>query len=128
MGKIYQANTNVESCNDYINIRQNTERGVLAGLKQDIYNAAFQVSSRVIQLYRHIYLHFFGFLSFVGYYNFFFLVVSFPFSRDAPVAYGGSQARGLIGAIAAGLRHSHSNSGSEPPLQPTPQLTAMPDR
>ena len=29
--------------------------------------------------------------------------------------------------VAAGLCHSHSNTGSEPRLQPTPQLTAMPD-
>ena len=42
----------------------------------------------------------------------------------APVVYGGSQARGPIGAIATGLRQSHSNAGSEPRLQPTPQLTA----
>ena len=27
-----------------------------------------------------------------------------------------------IGATAAGLHHSHSNMGSEPHLQPTPQL------
>ena len=44
-----------------------------------------------------------------------------------PVAYGGSQARGLTGAVAAGLRQSHSNSGSKLHLQPTPQLTATPD-
>jgi len=37
----------------------------------------------------------------------------FAFSRAAPVAYGGSQARGLIGAVAAGLRQSHSNLGSK---------------
>jgi len=43
------------------------------------------------------------------------------------VAYGGSQARGLIRAVAINLRHSHSNSGSEPHLRPTPQLTATPD-
>jgi len=43
------------------------------------------------------------------------------------VAYGGSQARGLTGAIAAGLRHSHSNARAETHLQPTPQLTATPD-
>ena len=36
--------------------------------------------------------------------------------RAAPAARGGSQARGRIGAVAAGLRHSHSNSGSEPHL------------
>ena len=29
-----------------------------------------------------------------------------------PVAYGGSQARGRIGAAAASLCHSHSNMGS----------------
>ena len=51
----------------------------------------------------------------------------FVFSRAAFTAYGGSQARGLIGAVAASLRQSHSNTGSEPRLQPTPQLRAMPD-
>ena len=42
-------------------------------------------------------------------------------------AYGDSQARGPIRAIAAGLRQSHSNAGYEPRLQPTPQLTATLD-
>uniref|UniRef100_A0A8D0W5M5 Microfibril associated protein 2 n=1 Tax=Sus scrofa TaxID=9823 RepID=A0A8D0W5M5_PIG len=37
----------------------------------------------------------------------------FHLFRAAPVAYGGSQARGRIRAVAAGLRHNHSNSGSE---------------
>ena len=32
------------------------------------------------------------------------------------VAYGGSQASGSIGAVAAGLHQSHSNAGSEPRL------------
>ena len=41
--------------------------------------------------------------------------------------YGGSQARGPIGATATGLRQSHSNAGSEPRFQPTPQLRATPD-
>ena len=45
-------------------------------------------------------------------YFFFFLF------RAIPMAYGGSQARGLIRATAAGLHHS--NSRSEPCLQPTP--------
>ena len=48
----------------------------------------------------------------------------FDISWATPEAYGGSQARGQIGAAAAGLRHSHSNAGSELHLQPTPQLTA----
>ena len=58
---------------------------------------------------------------------FFFFFFFFCIFRAAPAAYGGSQARGLIGAVAAGLHHSHSNMGSEPHLQPTPQLTATPD-
>ena len=49
------------------------------------------------------------------------------FLKAAPVAYGNSQARGLIGAVPAGHDHSHSNVGSKPHLQPTPQLTATPD-
>ena len=40
--------------------------------------------------------------------------------RAAPSAYGGSQARCLIRAVAASLHHSHSNVESE-------QLMAMPD-
>ena len=51
----------------------------------------------------------------------------FGLFRAAPEAYGHSQARGLTGAAAAGLHHSHSNTGSEPRLQSTPQLTATPD-
>ena len=31
-------------------------------------------------------------------------------SWAAPAAYGGSQARGRIGAVATGLRQSHSNA------------------
>ena len=34
---------------------------------------------------------------------------------------------GLIGAVAAGLHHSHANAGSKLCLQPTPQLRVMPD-
>ena len=67
--------------------------------------------------------------------NFFFVFLSFvvvvvvivAISWAAPAAYGGSQARGPIGAVATGLHQSHSNAGSEPRLQPTPQLTATPD-
>ena len=47
--------------------------------------------------------------------------------RATPMAYGSSRARGLIEATAASLRQSHSNTSSEPNLQPTPQLTATPD-
>ena len=37
----------------------------------------------------------------------------FVFSRATSMAYGGSQAGGLIRAVAAGLHHSHSSAGSE---------------
>ena len=47
--------------------------------------------------------------------------------RAAPAAYGGSQARGLTGAVAPVLRHSHSKAGSEPCLWFTPQFMAMSD-
>ena len=70
---------------------------------------------------------FFFFLSFCLL-SFVVVVVVVAISWAAPAAYGGSQARGPTGAIATGLRQSHSNSGSEPRLQPTPQLTATPDR
>ena len=44
-----------------------------------------------------------------------------------PTTYGGSQAKGQIGAVAASLCQSHSNVGAEPHLQPTSRFTAMPD-
>ena len=46
--------------------------------------------------------------------------------RASPEAYGGSQPRDPIGAVATGLCHSHSNSESEPSLRLTPQLMATP--
>ena len=69
-------------------------------------------------LFYFIFFLFFGFV----------VVVVVVISWAAPAAYGGSQARGQIGAVATGLHQSHSNTGSEPRLQPTPQLTATPDR
>ena len=51
----------------------------------------------------------------------------FAISWAAPMAYGGAQARGGSGAIAASLRQSLSNVGSGPCLRPTPQLTATLD-
>ena len=43
--------------------------------------------------------------SLIGYFLFLF--------TSTPAAYGSSQARGRIRAAAAGLHHSHGNSGSE---------------
>ena len=60
-------------------------------------------------------------------YFFFVCFCLFAISWAAPTAYGVSHARGQIRAVAAGLHQSHSNAGSKPSLQPTPQLTAMPD-
>ena len=53
--------------------------------------------------------------------NFFF----FFFFRFAPVAYGGSQARGRIRATAPVLCHSHARS--KPRLRPKPRLLATLD-
>lgn len=47
--------------------------------------------------------------------------------RAIPAAYGGSQVRGLIGAVATGLHQSPSNARSELCLPSTPQLMAMLD-
>ena len=41
------------------------------------------------------------------FYLFIYLFYLFSPFRAAPTAYGGSQARGVIGAVAAGPRHSH---------------------
>ena len=56
------------------------------------------------------------------YYYYYYLLFS-----ATPMAYGDFQARGRFRAVAAGLGHSHSNTGSEPHLQITPQLTSMLD-
>ena len=72
----------------------------------------FLLYTKVTQLYLH---------------SFFFFFVFFAISWAAPTACGVFQARGRIGAAAAGLHQSHGNVGSEPCLRPTPQLTAMPD-
>ncbi|MCA0768131.1 hypothetical protein KQW08_24770, partial [Vibrio vulnificus] len=68
-------------------------------------------------------------LFFIYFFLSFFVVVVcfFAISWAAPMAYGGSQARGQIGAVATGLHQSHSKAGSEQSLRPTPQLTATPD-
>ena len=58
---------------------------------------------------------------------FFFFFPVFGLFRAEPMAHGGSQARGLIGAVASGLCQSHSNAGSKPNLRPTPQLVEMLD-
>ena len=52
---------------------------------------------------------------------------AFCLFRAIPKACGGSQARGPIGAVGAGLHHSHNSAGSELYLQSTPQLIATPE-
>ena len=59
--------------------------------------------------------------------NILFYLLFVFFLRAAPWAYGSSQTRGRIGAVAAGLHHSHSKARSELRLRPTPQLMAMLD-
>ena len=59
-------------------------------------------------------------------FGFCFVLFHFLLFRAPLMAYGGSQARGLIRAVATGLHQSHSNSGSQPHLRPTP-LMGTPD-
>ena len=53
------------------------------------------------------------------------IIYLFWLFRTTGAPYGNSQVRGLIGAAAASLHHSHRNVGSEPHLHLTPQLRAM---
>ena len=55
-----------------------------------------------------------------------FFVCLFVFKATS-VTHGSLHARDKIRATAAGHSHSHSNTGSEPHLQPTLQLAPMPD-
>ena len=67
-------------------------------------------------------IHYFAFK-----YLFIYLFIYLLF-RAAPVAYGGSQARGPVGAVATGLRHSPTvKPDLSLGLQPSPQLTATLD-
>ena len=62
------------------------------------------------------------------YYETHFCVLFFFFNfRAALVAYGSSQARGQIGAVASSLCHSHSKAGSERRLRPTPRQCQIPN-
>ena len=70
-------------------------------------------------------LYTFIFSSFKFRFMYFEVLLLFCLFRATPAACGSSQARDQIRGTAAGLDHSHM--GSELCLQPTPQLTAMPD-
>ena len=65
--------------------------------------------------------------NFVGFLFFCCCCFVFCLFRGIPMAYGSSQARGQIRAIAAGLFHSHSNTDSKLLLRPIQQFTAMLD-
>ena len=68
-------------------------------------------------LFLLFYFYFILFLFYFILFYFIFLVSFCPF-RAEPAAYGSSQVKGLIGAVAAGLYHSNSNNRSELRLQP----------
>ena len=86
-----------------------------------IYMNKYLAAEAFLQLYT-MELHFRKPLFFFFFFFFFFCLF-----RATPVAYGGFQARGLIGAVAASLHQSHSNTRSEPRLQTIPQVMATPD-
>ena len=66
----------------------------------------------------------FFFFFFLLKWKFLFFVVVVVLFRAAPVAYRSSQAKGQIGATAAGLHHSHNQARSELCLRSTLQLKA----
>ena len=99
--------------NFYLNI------GEISPVKSSGPALLFVVSFLFIDSILTLIVSFFSFL--------FFFFCLFAISWAAPTAYGGSQARGPIGAVATGLQQSHSNAGSELRLQPTPQLMATLD-
>ena len=68
-----------------------------------------------------------GYQDHITTWNIYIYICLFAFSRAFPAAYGGSQARGLIGAVATSLHHSHNNARSKPCPQPTPQFMATLD-
>lgn len=57
-----------------------------------------------------------------AFFMFFCYLFIFAFFRVAPMAYGGSEARGPIWATAVGVHHSHSNARYKPHLWPRLQL------
>ena len=69
----------------------------------------------------HVTAHISPVLFFLSVFFFFFFCFVF-FLRAAPTARGGQ-----IGAVAAGLHHSHRYIGSEARLLPATELTAVPD-
>ena len=80
------------------------------------------VVGRSENIMHHVHLFSLFFVDFYIYILFYYF-----FFRATPGAYRSSQARGQIGSSADGLCHSHHSVRSEPCLQPTPQLTTMPD-
>ena len=71
----------------------------------------------MIYIYTHIYTYIYIHI----YIHIYIYIYIYSLFRAAPMAYGGSQAMGRIGTIAAGHSHSHSIAGS------IPQVRAMPD-
>ena len=81
--------------------------------------------SWILNLLQHSGLHFNVMNTIVEFANL--SLFFFNLFGTALLAYGGSQARGPIGAIATSHSHTHSSVKFERCLRPTPQLTAMPD-
>ena len=80
---------------------------VLAIVNSAGMNTEVHVPFWIVVLSRYRLYHPECFQSFLLFFFFFFCLF-----RATPVTYGGSQARGLIGAVAGGLHQSHSNTGS----------------
>ena len=82
---------------------------------QSINGSLVKYTKNILQNKNDYLLHFGGiYTANINCLFFFFLSFClFAISWATPTAYGGSQARGLIGPVAASLHQSHSNRGSE---------------
>ena len=95
-------------------------------LLQLIHELPFQLSSKTYFSETCFYFLIFASLYFLIFYNCCCNLFYFFLFTATPVAYGSSWASSQIGAAAAGLHPSLSNTGSELHLRPVLQLVAMP--
>ena len=88
-----------------------------------VYNSLLNIINHLVLLtnsnFYHLSLSFYYLLIFLSLFlfiYFYLFILSVCLFRSAPAACGVSQARGVIKAVATGLRQSHSNARSTPCL------------
>ena len=105
---IYQPN---QKCGPYLDPKSNTEKIYYETIINKNTDWKFNNIKKILIVCMYVCMYLFIYCLFT----------------DTPLAYGSSQAKGPIGAVAAGLHHNHSNAGSKPCQWPTLQLTVTLD-